>query len=197
MSDYSMQVIERSQDGDFITADICSIMLESRIIFLSGELDSDLGNGIITQLIYLASVSPDPIDIYINSSGGNAVEALAVLDTMRFIKPVVRTFCVGEACSGAALILSGGQKGYRAALPNARVLLHELRGGVNGTRSEMLAYSEESNRVMDLITEIFSKQTGQPYDKIKTDLSCEFFLSAKEALDYGIIDHINDRGEDK
>lgn len=190
MSVFSVQVTDRSSDGEMLTRDVCSRLLEDRIIFMYGELETEMGQSIIAQLLYLTGVSKDPISIYINSDGGLLVEALAIHDTIKYIKPIVKTICIGQACSAAAIILSSGEKGYRVALPSSRVLLHQLRGGISGDCDEMVAYADEYKRLMDIVIKILVKQTGKKPSDIRTNLEKEFFMSAEEAVEYGIIDKI-------
>ena len=195
MNLFPIQVMDRLPDGEVMSRDIYSRLLEDRIVFLYGELESDLGNSLITQLLYLAGVSEDPISIYINSEGGGVIDALALYDTIRFIKPIVKTICIGQACSASALLLAAGSKGYRSALPSSRVMIHELRGGVSGTRNEMVSYSNESDRVMDLFINILSDLTGKKFSEIAKDAEKDFFMNAEEALEYGLIDHIVREGK--
>ena len=191
MSEMSpIHVIERSDTGDLISKDIYSRLLEDRIIILQGDLEVEESSSIIAQLLYLSSLSYDPISIYINSEGGGALEALAIYDTMRFVKPIIKTFCIGQACSAAAILLASGSKGYRSALPNSRIHLHQVRGGISGTNNEMRAYSSESERVMTIIYNILFKHTGQSVSRIKKDLSEELFLTPEDAERYGLIDYV-------
>lgn len=195
MNIFPIQVLDRLPDGEIITRDISSRLLEDRIIFLCGELELDLGNSIIAQLLYLAGVSEDPISIYINSIGGDIIDALALYDTIRFIKPVIRTICIGQACSAAALLLAAGTKGYRSALPSSRVLLHQIQGAVSGSTSEMKSYSNESERIMNLYVNILADLTGKKFKEIKKDTEKEFFMDAEETLLYGLIDNIIKEGK--
>lgn len=190
MTIFPIQVVDRLPDGELMTRDISSRLLEDRIVFMCGELENEMGNSIIAQLLYLAGVSKDPISLYINSDGGVLVEALAIHDTLKYIKPVVKTICIGQACSAAAIVLSSGHKGCRFALPNSRVLLHQLRGGISGTRDEMVAYADESKRLMGVVVNILVKNTNKKFEDIETDLEKEVFMSPEEAIEYGIIDKI-------
>ncbi len=190
MSISPIQVMEKLTDGEMMTRDIYSRLLEDRIIFMHGDLESDLGNSVVVQLLYLAGVSEDLINIYINSDGGVLTEALAIHDTMKYIKPVVRTVCIGQACSAAAIVLASGEKGHRVALPSSRILLHQLSGGMSGSRDQMVAYAKESNRLMDVVINILIEQTGKEVEEIKVDLQKELFMSPEEAVKYGIIDKI-------
>jgi len=190
MNLYPIQVMDRLPDGEIMSRDIYSRLLEDRIIFLYDDLDSDVGNNIITQLLYLSGVSEDPINIYINSEGGSVIDALALYDTIKFVKPIIKTTCIGQACSASALLLAAGSKGYRSALQNSRVLLHQVRGGVSGSLDEMQAYSNESSRIMDLYTNILSGLTGKEFSELEKDMKKEFFMDAKEALLYGLIDNV-------
>lgn len=194
MTVFPVQVLERMADGELMSRDINSRLLEDRIVFMCGELESETGNNIIAQLLYLAGVSEKPISLYINSDGGILVEALAIYDTMKYIKPIVKTICIGQACSAAAIILSAGEKGQRTALPNSRMLLHQLRGEISGTQLEMSAYSDENERLMRVVIDILVKQTGKKPAEIKIDLKKELFMSPEDALKYGIIDKIIEEG---
>lgn len=190
MSVFSVQVTDRSSEGELLTRDVCSRLLEDRIIFMYGELETEMGQSIIAQLLYLTSVSKDPISIYINSDGGLLNEALAIHDTIKYIKPIVKTVCIGQACSAAAIILSSGDKGYRVALPSSRVLLHQLRGEISGDCDEMAAYANENKRLMGVVINILANQTGKDVEELKVDLEKEFFMTAEEAVEYGLIDKI-------
>lgn len=190
MSVFSVQVTDRSSEGELLTRDVCSRLLEDRIIFMYGELETEMGQSIIAQLLYLTSVSKDPISIYINSDGGLLNEALALHDTIKYIKPIVKTVCIGQACSAAAIILSSGDKGYRVALPSSRVLLHQLRGEISGDCDEMAAYANENKRLMGVVINILANQTGKDVEELKVDLEKEFFMTAEEAVEYGLIDKI-------
>lgn len=195
MNLFPIQVMDRLPDGEIISRDICSRLLEDRIVFLYGEIEADLGYSVIAQLLYLAGVSEDPINIYINSEGGHIIDALALYDTIKFVKPIIKTTCIGQACSASALLLAAGTKGYRSALPNSRVMIHELRGGVSGTRNEMVSYSNESDRVMDLFINILSDLTGKKFSEIAKDMKKDFFMNPEEALKYGLIDNIVKEGK--
>ncbi len=195
MSTLPVQITDRSPDGELMSRDVCSRLLEDRIIFMCGELENEIGNNIIAQLLYLTGVSEDPISLYINSDGGVLNEALAIYDTIKYIKPIVKTICIGQACSAAAIVLSSGNKGYRFALPNSRVLLHQLRGGMSGTRNEMVAYADESKRMMDVVVNILVECTNKKFEDIKVDLEKENFMSPEEAIEYGLVDYIIRRVE--
>ncbi|MDO8676211.1 MAG: ATP-dependent Clp protease proteolytic subunit [Candidatus Azambacteria bacterium] len=183
-------VIEKS-GGAERAYDIYSRLLKERIIFLTGPINDAVANTIIAQLIYLDNEdSKKDIYLYINSPGGVVTSALAIYDTMQFIKPDVSTICVGMAASGAALILAGGKNGKRFALPNAEILLHQVMGGAQGQAVEMEIAARQIIKVKNRINQILAKHIGQPIKKIEKDTDRDFYMSPEEAKIYGVIDKI-------
>jgi ATP-dependent Clp protease protease subunit len=176
--------------------DIYSHLLEEQIIFLNGEINDDLAETIIAQLLYLETKDFEgDIHIYINSPGGMITAGLAIYDTMQCIKCNVATICVGQAASMAAILLAAGTKGKRMAFPNARVMIHQPLGGAQGQASDIQIQAKEMNRVKNLLDEILVYHTGQPIEVIEKDTDRDFFLSAEEAIEYGLIDKIIKAGE--
>ena len=167
------------------------LLLENRVIFLQGEIYDGNANEIVMKLLYLQSENRrKDIHFYINSPGGSVSATLAMYDTMQMITPPVATYCVGLAASGGAVLLAGGSKGKRFALPNSRVMLHQPYGGVQGQISDIEIQANEILRYRNVLNEILSKHTGQPLDRIATDTDCDFFLGADEAKKYGVVDEI-------
>ena len=182
-------IIDKEQDGER-SYDIFSRLLKDRIIFLSGEIDDNISNTIVSELLYLDSLNHDDIYLYINSPGGSITSGMAIMDTMNFIKSDVRTICLGMAASMAAFLLSCGTKGKRFALPNAEVMIHQPLGGVNGQATEIKIAAERILKLKKKLNEILSKNTNQKLEKIEIDTERDYFLSAIEAKEYGIIDDI-------
>lgn len=183
-------VIEKSQFGER-AYDIYSRLLKERIIFLGGVIDDDVANLVIAQLLFLQSESEkEDIKFYINSPGGSVTSTLAVLDTMNHIKSDVSTVCVGQAASGAAVLLAGGAKGKRFALPNSRIMIHQPLGGVEGQATDIQIHAEEIIKIKDRLNEILSKTTGKTKKQIEADTERDRFMTAKEATEYGLIDKV-------
>ncbi len=167
------------------------LLLENRIVFLQGELHYANANELVMKLLYLQSENRrKDIHFYINSPGGSVTATLAVYDTMQMLSCPVATYCVGEACSGAAVLLVGGAKGKRYCLPNSRVMLHQPMGGVGGQVSDIEIQAAEMFRYRDVLNEIISAHTGQPVEQIAKDTDRDFFLGAKEAKEYGLVDDL-------
>lgn len=186
-------VIEQTGRGER-AYDIYSRLLAERIIFLGTEIDDQIANLIIAQLLYLEAEDPEKdIALYINSPGGSVTATLAIYDTMQYIKPDVQTICIGQAASGAAVLLAAGAKGKRYALPNSRILIHQPHGGAAGQAVDIEIQAKEILRLRNLIDEILSKHTGQPLEKVHKDTDRDFIMTAKEALEYGIIDEVVER----
>lgn len=186
-------VIEQTGRGER-AYDIYSRLLAERIIFLGTEIDDQIANLIIAQLLYLEAEDPEKdIALYINSPGGSVTATLAIYDTMQYIKPDVQTICIGQAASGAAVLLAAGAKGKRFALPNSRILIHQPHGGAAGQAVDIQIQAKEILRLRNLIDEILAKHTGQPIEKIHNDTDRDFIMTAKEALEYGIIDEVVER----
>lgn len=183
-------VIEQTSRGDR-SFDIYSRLLKERIIFLGENIDDRLANLVMAQLLFLEADDPEKdINLYINSSGGLITSTMAIYDTMQFIKSPVSTICMGQAASGAALILAAGDKGKRFALPHTRILLHQPSGGTTGSASDVNIHAKEILRMRKMMDQILSKHTGQSVDKINKDTDRDFIMTSEEAKKYGIIDEI-------
>lgn len=183
-------VIEKTQAGER-AYDIYSRLLKDRIIFLSGVVDDHLANTIVAQMLFLASKDPKKdIQLYINSPGGSVTAGLAIYDTMQYIKPDVSTVSIGMSASMGAMLLTAGAKGKRYALPNAEILLHQVMGGVRGQASEIEITAKQILRIKESVNKILSKHTGQPLAKIAKDTDRDFYLTAEEAKEYGVVDEV-------
>ena len=186
-------VIERTARGER-EFDIYSRLLNERIIFLGLPIDDQVANLVVAQLLHLESQDPDKdVSIYINSPGGSIYAGLAVYDTMQFIKPDVSTICVGIAMSMGALLLGGGKKGKRMALPNAKILIHQVSSGFQGQATDIEIHAREIIDVRQRLDKIIAKHTGQDFDKVTRDTERDYFMSSEEAKDYGLIDRIIDQ----
>ncbi len=183
-------VIEKSPMGER-AYDIYSRLLKERIIFLGEPIDDNVANILIAQLLFLdAENNKEDIKIYVNSPGGSVTSALALYDTIQHVKADVATICIGQAASAAAVLLAAGAKGKRYALPNARVLIHQVMGGAEGQQKDVEIQAREMLRIKNQINLILSKHTGQTTKKIETDSDRDYFMTAEEAKKYGIIDKI-------
>lgn len=182
-------VVEKNSDGERVY-DIYSRLLKDRIIILSGEIDDNLANSIVAQLLYLDSVNHNPINLYINSPGGSITSGMAIYDTMNYIKSDVSTICIGMAASMAAFLLSSGKKNMRYILPNSEVMIHQPLGGAQGQATEIKIAAERILKLKEKLNEILSKNTGQNIEKIQIDTERDYFLSADEAVQYGLVDKI-------
>lgn len=183
-------VIEKSSFGER-AYDIYSRLLKDRIIFLGTPINDDIANLVIAQLLFLESEDPKKeIYIYINSPGGVVTSALAIYDTMQYIKPDVNTICLGQAASAAAVLLAAGTKGKRFALPNARIMVHQVMGGAEGQATDIEIQTKEIMRIKEQTNNILAKHTGQPIGKIAKDTDRDYYMGGKEAKTYGIIDEI-------
>lgn len=183
-------VIEKSSRGER-SYDIYSRLLKDRVVFLSGEINDAVASSIIAQLLFLEAEDPQKdIFFYINSPGGIISSGLSIYDTMNYIKPDISTICIGQAASMGAFLLSSGTKGKRYALPNARVMIHQPLGGASGQASDIEIHAKEILYLRSELNKILSKNTGQSIKKIQNDTDRDFFMNAKEAKDYGIIDDI-------
>ncbi len=183
-------VIEQSARGER-AYDIYSRLLKERVIFLVGPVEDYMANLIVAQLLFLESENPDKdIFIYINSPGGSVSAGMAIYDTMQFIKPDVSTLCVGMAASMGAVILTGGAKGKRHALPNSRIMIHQPHGGAQGQASDIEIQAKEIVKTKQRLNEIISNHTGQPFDVIARDTDRDTFMNAIEAANYGLIDSV-------
>jgi ATP-dependent Clp protease protease subunit len=183
-------VIEQTNRGER-SFDLYSRLLKDRIIFLGTPITDEISNVIMAQLIHLEGEDPGKdINLYINSPGGSVTSALAIYDTIEFIKPDVTTICMGQAASAAAILLAAGTKGKRFALPHARILIHQPHGGAEGQSSDIEIQAREIQRIRDLLDQILADKTGQPLAKITTDTDRDFIMTAEEAVEYGIIDQV-------
>ena len=187
---YPPYVIERSPRGER-SYDIFSRLLMDRIIFLGTPVNDDVANIVIAQMLFLEADNPDrDIFLYINSPGGSVSAGLAIYDTMQFIKPDVQTICVGTAMSMGALLLAGGAKGKRMALPNAKILIHQVWGGFQGQATDIEIHARETIALKRRLEEIMSEHTGQDMEKVSRDMERDYFMTPQEAQDYGIIDSV-------
>ncbi|HQO09293.1 MAG TPA: ATP-dependent Clp endopeptidase proteolytic subunit ClpP [Clostridiales bacterium] len=183
-------VIEQSGRGER-AYDIYSLLLKQRIIFINSEIDDNLASLVVAQLLFLEAEDTDKdISLYINSPGGVVTAGLAIFDTMNYIKPDVSTICIGQAASMGAVLLAAGKKGKRIALPNSRIMIHQPWGGAQGQASDIMIAAEEIKKTKQTLNQILADTTGNPLKKIEKDTDRNYFLSAKEALDYGLIDKI-------
>ena len=190
MSPLVPMVVEQTSRGER-AFDIYSRLLNERIIFLGTPVDDQIANLIVAQLLHLESEDPDKdISLYINSPGGSVYAGLAIYDTMQFIKPDVQTICVGIAMSMGAFLLAGGAKGKRMALPNAKILIHQLAGGFEGQAADIEIHAREVIQVRKTLDEILATHTGQPVEKVSKDTDRDYFMTAQEAKEYGIIDDV-------
>jgi ATP-dependent Clp protease protease subunit len=186
-------VIEQTGIGER-SYDIYSRLLKDRIVFIDGEINDLTADLTVAQLLFLDSQDPEKdISIYVNSPGGSVTSGLAIYDTIQCIRPEVQTFCLGQAASMAALILACGTKGKRFALPSSRVLIHQPWGGVSGQASDISLQAREIVRLKKLTIDYFALASGKPQDEIAADMERDFFMSAQEALDYGLVDKIFER----
>ena len=183
-------VVEQTSRGER-SYDIYSLLLKERVIFLSGEVEDRMANLIVAQLLFLESEDPKKdINIYINSPGGSVTAGMAIYDTMQFIKPDVRTLCIGQACSMGAFLLAGGTAGKRAALPNARVMIHQPLGGFRGQASDIQIHAQEILKIKQTLNERLAFHTGQSIERIEKDTDRDNFMSAEEAKAYGLVDDV-------
>lgn len=171
--------------------DIYSRLLKDRIIFIGTEINDQVANVVIAQLLFLQTEDPEKdIHIYINSPGGMVSSGLAIYDTMQYVKPDIATYCIGQASSMASILLAAGTKGKRFALPHSRVMIHQPIGGFYGQATDVEIHAREILKMKDLLNNILSKHTGQPINKIQKDTERDFFMSAEEAKEYGIVDEV-------
>ncbi|HEY8777353.1 MAG TPA: ATP-dependent Clp endopeptidase proteolytic subunit ClpP [Gaiellaceae bacterium] len=190
MSPLIPMVIEQTSRGER-SFDIYSRLLNERIIFLGTPIDDQIANLIIAQLIHLESEDPEKdIQIYINSPGGQVYSGLAIYDTMQYVKPDIQTTCIGIAMSMGAVILAGGAKGKRVALPNAKILIHQVSGGFQGQATDIEIQARETINLKRRLEEILAEHTGKPTEQVAKDMERDYFLTSQEAQDYGIIDNV-------
>jgi ATP-dependent Clp protease protease subunit len=183
-------VVEQTGRGER-SYDIYSRLLKDRIVFLGGTVTDDLANLVTAQLLFLESEDPErEINMYINSPGGSVTAGLAIYDTMQFVKPPVSTLCVGQAASMGSLLLAAGAKGKRYALPHSRILIHQVSGGFEGQASDIEIHAREALRLREILNEILAHHTGQNVKKIEKDTDRDNFMSAAQAVEYGLIDEV-------
>ena len=193
MSPLVPMVVEQTSRGER-AFDIYSRLLNERIVFLGTPITEDIANLIVAQLIHLESEDPDKdISIYINSPGGSVYAGLAIYDAMQFIKPDIQTICVGVAMSMGALLLAGGSEEKRMALPNSKILIHQVSGGFSGQATDIEIHAKEIIDVRQRLDEIIARHTGQPLDKVAKDTERDYFMSAEEAKEYNLVDRVIDK----
>ena len=189
-------VLEDSGRGER-SFDLFSRLLRDRIVFLTGEVNDQSASLVIAQLLFLESENPDKdIQLYINSPGGSVDAGMGIFDTMRFIRPQVNTICVGMAASMGAFLLAAGEKGKRFALPHSRIMIHQPLGGVQGQATDMEIVTREILRTKRTLNEILAENTGKPYDVVARDTERDYYMTAAEALEYGLIDRIYEKRSD-
>ena len=187
---YVPMVVEQSGQGER-AYDIYSRLLKDRIIFLSGEVEDNMVNTIVAQMLFLEAEDPDKdIYLYINSPGGVVTAGMAIYDTMQYIKPDVSTICIGQAASMGSLLLTAGAKGKRFALPNARIMIHQPLGGARGQSTDVQIQAKELLRIRQMLNEILSQRTGKSMEQIEADTERDNFMSAAEAVEYGLVDKV-------
>jgi ATP-dependent Clp protease protease subunit len=183
-------VVEQTAKGER-SYDIYSRLLKERVIFLTGQVEDHMANLIVAQLLFLESENPEKdIYIYINSPGGSVTAGMAIYDTMKFIKPDISTVCIGQAASMGAFLLSGGTKGKRYCLPNARVMIHQPLGGFQGQASDFEIHAKEILSIKDKLNRLLAEHTGQPVEVVANDTDRDNFMSAAQAVEYGIVDAV-------
>lgn len=183
-------VVEQTNRGER-SYDIFSRLLKDRIIFLSGEIDDTTANLVVAQMLFLEMEDPDKeINLYINSPGGSVTAGMAIYDTMQYLRCPVATLCIGMAASMGAFLLTAGAKGMRRILPNAEVMIHQPLGGAQGQATDILIHAEYITKIKNKLNRILAERTGQPLEKVMADTERDHFLSAEEALAYGIVDEI-------
>jgi len=183
-------VVEQTSRGER-AYDIFSRLLKDRIIFIGTPIDDAGANLVIAQLLFLEAEDPDKdIHVYINSPGGSVTASLAIYDTMQFVKPAIETICMGQAASGAALLLAAGTKGKRMALPHSRIMIHQPYGGAQGQAVDIQIQAKEILRMREELDRIIAKHTGQPLERVEKDSDRDFFMSPEEAKDYGLVDEV-------
>ena len=186
-------VVEQTPRGER-AYDIYSRLLKERVIFLTGPIEDYGANLVVAQMLFLEAENPDKdIHLYINSPGGSVTSGMSIYDTMQFIKPDVSTLCIGQAASMGAILLTGGAKGKRQALPNSRVMIHQVLGGFQGQASDIEIHTKEILSIKSKINEILAKHSGQKVDKVAKDSDRDNFMSPEEAVKYGLIDNVVDK----
>ncbi|AAO90278.1 ATP-dependent Clp endopeptidase proteolytic subunit ClpP [Coxiella burnetii] len=183
-------VVEQTSRGER-AYDIYSRLLKDRVIFLVGQVEDHMANLAIAQMLFLESENPNKdINLYINSPGGAVTSAMAIYDTMQFVKPDVRTLCIGQAASAGALLLAGGAKGKRHCLPHSSVMIHQVLGGYQGQGTDIQIHAKQTQRVSDQLNQILAKHTGKDIERVEKDTNRDYFLTPEEAVEYGLIDSI-------
>lgn len=183
-------VVEQTHRGER-SYDIYSRLLKDRIVFIGTAIDDDVANIVTAQLLFLESEDPEKdVSLYINSPGGSVTAGLAIYDTMQYVKPPVSTICLGQAASMAAVLLSAGAAGKRFAVPNARIMIHQLSGGFSGQAADIEIQAREALRLKRTLDEILARHTGQPIERISRDTDRDYFMSPGEAKEYGLIDQV-------
>ena len=186
-------VVEQSGRGER-AFDIYSRLLRERVVFLVGEVNDYSANLVVAQLLFLESENPDKdISFYINSPGGSVSAGMSIFDTMQFIKPDVSTMCLGFAASMGAFLLAAGAKGKRYSLPNSKIMIHQVLGGARGQATDIEIHARDILRTKDQMNRILAERTGQPLEKVKADTERDYFMTANEAMDYGIVDQVIDK----
>ncbi|CAH0539388.1 ATP-dependent Clp endopeptidase proteolytic subunit ClpP [Vibrio marisflavi] len=189
-------VVEQTSRGER-SYDIYSRLLKERVIFLTGQVEDHMANLVVAQLLFLESENPDKdIFLYINSPGGSVTAGMSIYDTMQFIKPDVSTVCMGQACSMGSFLLAGGAKGKRYALPNSRVMIHQPLGGFQGQASDIQIHAQEILTIKKKLNNLLAEHTGQPLDRIEEDTDRDNFMSAEQAVEYGLVDSVLNRRDD-
>jgi ATP-dependent Clp protease protease subunit len=190
MSGLVPMVVEQSARGER-SYDIYSRLLKERIIFLVGQVEDHMANLVVAQLLFLEAENPEKdIQLYINSPGGSVTAGMSIYDTMQFIKPNVNTICIGQACSMGAFLLAAGEKGKRYCLPNSRVMIHQPSGGAQGQATDILIHAENIKDTKERLNRILSQHSGRSYEEVAADTERDNFMSAEQALEYGLIDEI-------
>ncbi|GLO60339.1 ATP-dependent Clp protease proteolytic subunit [Vibrio sp. MACH09] len=189
-------VVEQTSRGER-SYDIYSRLLKERVIFLTGQVEDHMANLVVAQLLFLESENPDKdIFLYINSPGGSVTAGMSIYDTMQFIKPNVSTVCMGQACSMGAFLLAGGAEGKRYCLPNSRVMIHQPLGGFQGQASDIQIHAQEILTIKQKLNKLLAEHTGQPLEVVEQDTDRDNFMSADQAVEYGLVDAVlNHRGE--
>ncbi len=183
-------VIEQTGNGER-AYDIFSRLLKDRIIFVDGEINDVTADLVVAQILFLESENPDKdISMYINSPGGSVTAGLAIYDTMQYVKCDIQTICIGQACSMGALLLAGGTVGKRYSLPSSRIMIHQPSGGVKGQESDITVQAKELLRIKKLSIQFLADKTGKPYEQVAKDIERDFYMTAEEAKEYGIVDSV-------
>ncbi|BDI32215.1 MAG: ATP-dependent Clp protease proteolytic subunit [Capsulimonas sp.] len=186
-------VVEQSPRGER-SYDLWSRLMKDRIVFIGDQIYDQMANVIVAQFLFLEKEDPDKdIEVYINSPGGSVIAGLAIYDTMRHIKPDIATTCVGMAASMGAVLLSGGTKGKRTSLPNSRIMIHQTSGGVQGTAADIQIQVREMNRYLEKLTQILAENCGREFSQVAKDIDRDYWMSAEEGVEYGIIDEVLNR----